>query len=67
MNAGTAKLDPRVHPAAVAVLGIQSVDPSADMLAKIDMTPLHRCLQVHSCLGRMDTFKVTLRHSPWSF
>lgn len=29
---------------------------AGDLLADVDMTPLHRCLHIHACLGRMQQF-----------
>lgn len=43
------------------------VDPNADFLKSIDMSQLHRCVLLHSCLGKLTTFQVGLRPTQGAF
>ncbi|KAK9819680.1 hypothetical protein WJX72_001042 [[Myrmecia] bisecta] len=51
------KLDPHVHPSAHKILASSPKDANEDLLAGVDMALMHRCVQVHKCLGRMAAFQ----------
>ena len=55
---GSLPLKAALHPAAVALLAQEQVRPLEDLLEGIDMSQLHRCIQMHKCLGRLPAFQV---------
>jgi hypothetical protein len=64
--AGSAKLNPVQQPTAAALMEQGPVDPKADFLKTIDMTQLHRCVLLHTSLGKLNTFQVSLYISLFS-
>lgn len=47
---------PRVRHANAPLSFLPKPPAAGDLLADVDMTPLHRCLHIHACLGRMQQF-----------
>ena len=62
-GAGSAILRAAAHPAAAALLEGLPVDPHADPLKSIDMTQLHRCIQMHACLQKIPSLQARTLHS----